>query len=170
MEYRYKPEDVPHYRRTQERIQAFAEKGTAEIFKWLGWATAIAAVQVIDIRTKSSWLQIVSFALSLLLVMRVQWFLGIGLKHPEETQPDGSLVVKFQFWKILASIPATALAWCIAFGAASLIAESDLLPPTAETVQSTPKLAPQAPPIQTPSKKPAPTRPQKQSQPENKKP
>lgn len=134
MEYRYKPEDVAHYLRWQKRINKFAETFPAEVFKWFGWVSAIAAVHVVDQRLDSSWLQGVAVCLSLLLVMRVQWY--FGTKHPETLQRDGSLLVRFQPWKILVSIPATAVAYFLAFYMAGLIVKSELLP-----APSTPEVA-----------------------------
>lgn len=158
MEYKYKPEDVAHYLRWQERLMTFSEKVPAEVFKWLGWTSATAAVQIIDMRLNSSWLQFVAFVLSMLLVLRVQWFLG--MKHPEVLQPDGSLVVKFQLWKILASLPAVFLAYFLAFGMASLIAKSDLLPPARHAAAATQTATPQTAEAQ----QSAPARPTKKPQ------
>lgn len=143
MEYRYKPEDVANYLRWQKRIQKFAETFPAEVFKWFGWVTAIAAVHVADQRLDSSWLQVLAVFLSLLLVMRVQWF--FGTKHPETLERDGSLLVRFRPWKILVSIPATAVAYFLAFYMAGLIVKSELLPA---------HLPPQVVPVATPPAKP----------------
>ncbi|HEY0333600.1 MAG TPA: hypothetical protein VGC74_07810, partial [Stenotrophomonas sp.] len=64
MEYRYKPEDVANYLRWQKRMEKFAETFPAEVFKWFGWVSAIAAVHVVDQRLDLSWLQVLAVVLS----------------------------------------------------------------------------------------------------------
>ena len=149
MEHRYKPEDVEHYLKTQAKFSALAEKAPGEIFKWLGWITAIAAVKVVATRTDSVWLQLLVVFLCWLVIMRAQWF--IGIKYPETKEPDGSLLVKFGKLKTISSFVATALVWYIVFGAANLIAESGLLPLQAlpQATTSAPAQLPMAKPVET---------------------
>ena len=126
MEHRIPPEQVRVYRRTQRILRRTAEKSAPELFRWLGWSTALAAIQVVAIRTGSSWLKAVPFVLAFFISGRIQWFMG--LKHPESMQRDGSLVVRVQAWRFLIIPFAWAVTWAVALGAADLIAKSDLLP------------------------------------------
>jgi hypothetical protein len=136
MEHRIAPEVVSLYLRTMERLDRAAETSASEAFRWLGWATAIAAVKVVDIRTHSAWLQVVPYVLLVLVSGRIQWL--IGVRHPEKLQPDGSLVITFQRWRMLVPVVGWLLTWVVAFGAADLIAKSDLLPPQGVTAVAQP--------------------------------
>ncbi|MUV14691.1 hypothetical protein [Noviluteimonas gilva] len=138
-------EIVPTYRRTMRFCNRFAERTAPELFRWLGWSTALAAVQVVAIRTESSWLKAVPILLGLFVAARIQWF--IGLKHPEVPQQDGSLLIRFQWWRMLIAPVGWLLTWVFAVGAANLIAQSDLLPPIGETkaAETTkPRITPEA--------------------------
>ena len=75
----------------------------------MGGHPAIAAIEVVRIRTNSPWLQGLSVCLSLLLLLRIQWF--VNIKHAEELKADGSVVTRFAWWKVLISIPVTVAAW-----------------------------------------------------------
>jgi hypothetical protein len=114
----------------------YAERVAPEIFRWLGWSTALAAVQVVAIRTGSGWLKWLPFVLAAFVSMRIQWF--IGIKHPEERQPDGSLLIRVKWWRFFIVPVGWVLTWVFAIGAANLIARSDLLPP----IESQAKVAP----------------------------
>jgi hypothetical protein len=121
-------ETVPTYRRTMRCINRLAERTAPELFRWLGWSTALAAVQVVAIRTESSWLRALPLLMGLFVAARIQWF--IGLKHPEVRQEDGSLLIRIQWWRMLIAPVGWLLTWVFVVGAADLIAQSDLLPPT----------------------------------------
>ena len=136
--YRIKPEDVPVYRKTMRRVTRSAERTAPELFRWLGWSTALAAVQVVAIRTGSTWLKFVPFVFAAFISGRIQWFLG--LKHPELQQQDGSLIIRFQPWRMLFIPIGWALTWAVAVGAANLIARSDLLPQRATPAASKPSV------------------------------
>lgn len=155
MEYRRKPEDVAHYRRTTERSTRLMNEIPAEVFKWVGAAAAIAAIHVVDIRLESAWLQWLGYLLSALLFGWINvFFYRVGLtKHPEEIQPDGTLVTRFVGWRLAIGIPLWALALLISFGLPHLIAGSDLL--TAARGQEE-QLEPAAQPASTPPKDAAP--------------
>lgn len=112
-----------------------AERTAPELFRWLGWSTALAAVQVVAIRTGSTWLKWLPFVLAAFVSIRIQWF--IGLKHPEVRQADGSILLRVQWWRMMIAPVGWLLTWVFAIGAADLIARSDLLPPT----EAQPKVA-----------------------------
>lgn len=151
MESRVKPEDVAFRQKWMERITNSAETFPAEVFRLMEWVIIIAAVLVADERLNSSWLQWLAAFLSLMMVARVNWFLSDVLKHPEEMQPDGSLVVKFKLWTALISLPVAGFAYYLAFGVSALFAESDLVERT-PTAQAT--VAPQAAAVQPSAKAP----------------
>ncbi len=130
MEKLYSPEEAVPYRKWMKRIERFFKVVPEEVFRWVGWASAIAALQVVDIRTGSSWLQWISWVLVLLLIGRMNWFLG--LKHLEKKNPDGSVRVKFVAWRIAVSAAITVFVYLFALGLPPLIAASDLLPPQNE--------------------------------------
>jgi hypothetical protein len=129
MERQYKPEDAAKYQ-SWKTLCALLEYGPGEVFKWLGWITAIAAVKLIDARVDSAWLHGLPLLLSWLVGVRVYWLLG--LKDSETLMPDGSALVKLSPWKLAAGGLASMFAFFLAVGAANLITESNLLPPQAQ--------------------------------------
>lgn len=155
MESRVKPQDVAIRHKTMKLLEKIAEKLPAEVFRLMEWVIIIAAVLVADERLKSQWLQWLAFALSMLLVMRVNWFLSDALKHPEEMQPDGSLVVKFKLWMSLVGLLVAGFAYYLAFGVSALFAESELAERD-RTPQATvaPNAAPRAASQTTPKAEP----------------
>jgi hypothetical protein len=156
MEHHVRREDVEFRQKLMDLLNKSSQTLPAEAFRLMEWVIIIAAVLVADERLNSSWLQLLAFALSMLLVMRVNGFLSEFLKHPEEVQPDGSVLVKFKLWTTLVSLPLAAFAYYIAFGVSALFAESDLAE-SARTAQVTvaespsvqrsvaPQVAPKAP-------------------------
>lgn len=155
MEHRVSPQDVVVRQKTMDLLSKAAKVLPTETFRLMEWVIIIAAVLVADERLNSSWLQWLAFALSMLLVMRVNSVLSEVLKHPEEVQPDGSLVVKFSWWKTLFGLSVAGFAYYLAFGVSALFAESDQAErtPTAHVTPAprvTPQAAPQTPPKASP--------------------
>lgn len=123
---RIAPESVEHYRKTMAAVMAFGEHAAPEAFKWLTWSVAIAAVQVVSIKTDAGWLRFVSYALFALVLARIQW--RLSKPAPERVGPGGELTFKFSKWSLLAGLVAWVLAWLVAFELPKLIARSNLLP------------------------------------------
>lgn len=123
---RIAPENVDHYKRTMAAIMAFGEHAAPEVFKWLTWSIAIAAIQVVAIKTETWWLKLVSVALFSLVLARIQW--RLSKPAPEKIEPDGALTFKFSRWSVVFGLLAWGLAWLVAFRLPQLIAQSDLLP------------------------------------------
>jgi len=120
-------EHVPLYDKLMAGIERYAEVAAVEVFKWLGWATAIAAIRVVDQRTHSSWLWMLPIVLSFFVAARIQWLFGI--RGPEVREPDGSITVRISPWRtLLMMLVPWAITLLLAFGIASQIASSDLLP------------------------------------------
>ncbi len=129
MKYRIKPDDD-----SSGMLHALMEKAAGEVFKWLGWVTAIAAVEVVAGRTDSLSLGFLAIFLCGLVTMHVQWFFVQILF--ETTDPNRGGVPKFKLWMVVFSL-GTLLVYGLAIGGSILIAKSGLLPPQPQAQGST---------------------------------
>lgn len=154
MDHRIAPEDVEVYRKMIRAVTRSAERSAPELFRWLGWSSALAAVQVVAIRTGSSWIAAIPIVFAFFISGRIQWFLG--LKHPEILQRDGSLVIKFQFWRFLFIPIGWVLTWLFAIGIAHAIADSDLLPQSRASPTASQAVFPSATKAKAPKSPPGP--------------
>lgn len=154
MQVRRNAKDTAFLRKFEAHMERYTKGIPEEVFKWVGGVSAIAALQVVDIRTESRWLQVLPIVLSVLLVARMNAFLYYDLrwtKHREEDRPDGSSVTRFGPVKALVGLVLGCGVWWFAFWLPPIIANSDLLPPVKEEATA---MAPQATP-QAPSVAPA---------------
>lgn len=155
MQHTYSPEEAAHQKKTMKAFAWVARSLSSEVFKWVGWVAAIAALQVVKERSESPWLLLIIVPLYLLLAMRIQWFLKV--EQPEEDHADGSMTARFTSGRAVLGLVVAAFAWWFVWGLSNAIARSDLLPPieqaqaqvTSQTTHpTTPKVTPQTtPPI-----------------------
>ena len=149
MQHTYTPEEAAHQKKTMKAFDWVALSLSSEVFKWVGWVAAIAALQVVKERTESQWLLLVIVPLYLLLAMRIQWFLKV--KQPEEDHADGSMIARFTGGRAALGLVVTAFAWWFVWGLSNAIARSDLLPPIEQAqAQATPPTTPPTTPPATP--------------------
>ena len=153
MQHTYSPEDAAHQKKTMKALAWVANSLSSEVFKWVGWVAAIAALQVVKVRTEAQWLLLVIVPLYLLLAMRIQWFLKV--EQPEEDHADGSMTARFTGGRAVLGLVVAAFAWWFVWGLSNAIAQSDLLPPIEQEIaQFTPAVTTHPTPPNTPSEKP----------------
>jgi hypothetical protein len=148
MKYRYSPKDAMQYQRTAKKLTRGMDRVTAEVFGWVAGVGAIGALHGVAAKTGSPWLGWFCYFLSLLLLGRINWFIYSYLgwtKHPEEIQPDGSLVTNFQAWRLILSFLLFIPVVLFAFGLPLLIAHSDLLNREGKASATTEKISEAAP-------------------------
>lgn len=137
-----------------------------EVFKWLAWSAAIAALIVAENRLELPWLFLLIVPLVGLLLVRIQSF--INIQHPQQKHADGSKTITFTWRRIALGVVVSVFAWLFAWGLSDAIARSDLLPselaqpqviaPKA-TLRATPQTAAPAAPAAKASTPPAPKAP-----------
>jgi hypothetical protein len=121
-----RPQNVERYRNREAAFLKFAEHAAPEAFKWLGWSAAIAAVQVVAIRTDVWWLRLVSWPLFFVVAARI-----LRAVHRPPTEifgEEGELILKDSVWSFCIGGLVSLLAYLISFELPALIAQSDLLP------------------------------------------
>lgn len=105
-------EQVPQFNAVIRPLLKFSELAAPEAFKWLGWATAVAAVQFASSQIDAWILRVLPWALFFLLVVRIQWAIRGLAKEEEEGRP---VPIKWSRWQILAALASWFLAYQIAF-------------------------------------------------------
>jgi hypothetical protein len=124
------PEQARTYLAMMAYLRRMAEELAPELFKWVGWSVATAAIRVVTIKTYVPWLGVLPWVLLIAISLRINWFLGpVELK--EESKPDGSVTLEHPTWAkllvaILTGLITWALAYVIVFELANAIAAFDL--------------------------------------------
>lgn len=130
MKHKVRAEEAPTYRAVMRGMEAFGEHAAPEVFKWVGWAVAMAAIEVVRRRTGADWLLILQCVLALLVLARITWRLSPD-RAPETEEPDGGitfeLAPKGMLWSLMVSIMCWLIMLTLTLGLVSLIADSELL-------------------------------------------
>lgn len=119
------------YQPAMAYFRRMAEQLAPEVFKWIGWSVAIAAIRIVALNVRLPWLSALPYVLLWVVMLRIAWFIGpVELK--ESARDDGSVELERPTWRIalraLAALLITwALAYLIVFQLADAIADSDLL-------------------------------------------
>lgn len=111
------------------RMAKFFELGAPEVFRWLGWAVAIAAVRLAAIKTHSWQLELIPWLLFFLLVGRIIWATGLG---PTVSAEGAPIPLKRKWWPLIGSVLCWVVAYQITFTLPDKIVEAGLLPAKVE--------------------------------------
>lgn len=125
------PGTAPIYKSMDRTFHHLAEHLAPELFKWVGWSVAIAALRVVALRVDVPWLSVVTWILAWAVALRIGWFLWPDAKKHEEL-PDGALRLPlYPLWEIVArgvgTLIAFGIAWVVAFSLSGAIASSEML-------------------------------------------
>lgn len=124
------PSIAPYVLPLERASRRLSEHLAPELFKWLGWSVAIAALNVVALRLEVPWLRVIPWVLGWAVMLRIGWFFWPN--QPQSTTlADGTVVLPPLTWLwfggglflVGASI---FLAWVVAFGLSGAIARSDM--------------------------------------------
>lgn len=122
------PEQVKIYNALIRKLTAFSEKGAPEAFRWLGWSAAIAAMQLVAIKTSAWTLAAIPWILFFLLGARILWALGLTAKPEDESKPMRPVSPKVALRSLIGALVCWGIAYQVAFTLPNKIVEADLLP------------------------------------------
>lgn len=111
MKHTYSPAEAPAYLRWMKLLDEGSKFIPEELFRWIAWASGIAALRIVRHHTDAWWLTVLWVALLFVLVARIQWFTLRKLRHPEVTLADGSVEVTFSAGRVLAALAVSAASW-----------------------------------------------------------
>ena len=116
-------ERVPELNRAMRVVRTVSEKAAPEAFRWLGWSVAIAAVQFAALQIHSRILSAIPVVMYLLLILRIQWALGLSPKDEKEGQP----VPLHRWGQVFSALVSWVLAYQVAFTIPAELVDADLL-------------------------------------------
>lgn len=125
------PSVAPFVRAAERGGSRIAEQLAPELFRWLGWSVAIAAIRVVALRVDVPWLGVVPWVLAWAVAMRISWFMLPDNRKSADLPDGGMQLPRYSRMEIVARVLVTllsfSLAWVVAFGMSDAVARSDML-------------------------------------------